>query len=372
MHKGKRKLSKQKVLMTALKFSPVIGAIAGLLLAALFLMLWKINPGEFFLQLIKGAIGTKNAIGLTLNRATPYMIIGAATAVAYKAGAQNMGQEGQVFIGGLGAGMVAVLLPNLPSPVALPTALLAAMLFGGLFAAVAVFFRMAKGVNEVLSTLILNYIAALIVSAAVIGPLKSSGNSSYPHTNDFGAQYILAQWKNIGYLHSGIFIAIVTVVFLSYYLWFHPSGLKIRMTGLSPLACRTAGGNPTKIFALTMIMCGALSGLAGGVEVFGKYTNLRSGYATGIGWDALIVALLAGLNPVGVIPASLFFGALYTGINTMQRTLGVPSALLDLIKGCIMIFIVFGTALQHRVKLKPKLVSSVSEDKEIKREEVEA
>jgi general nucleoside transport system permease protein len=356
MHKKKR-VSKQAVIMMMLKFSPIIGAIAGLLIAAIFLMLWNINPGEFFVQLIKGAIGSKNAIGSTLNRATPYMIVGAATAIAYKAGAQNMGQEGQVFIGGLGAAIIAILFPKLPAPFALPIALLAAMLFGGLFAAIAVLFRMIKGVNEVLSTLILNYIGTLIVSAAVIGPLKSSGSASYPHTDDFSPQYLLFQWKNIGYLHSGIFIAVILVIFLCYYLWVHPSGLKIRMTGSSPLACRTAGGNPIKIFAGSMIMCGALSGLAGGIEIFGKYTNLRSGYATGIGWDALIVALLAGLNPTGVIPASIFFGALYTGINTMQRTLGVPSALLDLIKGCIMLFIVFGAAMQHRIKVKPQITT---------------
>lgn len=371
MHKEK-KISKQAVVVAMLKFSPIIGAIAGLLVAAIFLILWDINPGEFFIHLIKGAIGSKNAIGSTLNRATPYMIVGAATAIAYKAGAQNMGQEGQVFIGGLGAAIIALNFPRLQSPFALPLALLAAMIFGGLFAAIAVFFRMIKGVNEVLTTLILNYIATLIVSAAVIGPLKSSGSSSYPHTDDFSSQYILSQWKSIGYLHSGIFIAVIIVLLLCYYLWVHPSGLRIRMTGSSPLACRTAGGNPVKIFAGSMILCGAFSGLAGGIEIFGRYTNLRSGYATGIGWDALIVALLAGLNPTGVIPASIFFGALYTGINAMQRTLGVPSALLDLIKGCIMLFIVFGAAMQHRIKIKPSIISARPVQKDSQEQEVQA
>jgi len=352
----KYKFSRQAIILKILKFSPVIGAFLGLVVAALFLMLWKINPIEFFTELIKGAIGSKTAIGSTLNRATPYMIVGAATAIAYKAGAQNMGQEGQVFMGGLGAGMVAVLLPHIPSPFALAFALIGSMVFGALFAGIAVLFRLVKGVNEILSTLILNYIGTLIVSALIIGPLKSSTSSSYPHTDSFGKQFLLIQWKSFGYLHAGIFIALLVVAGASYFLWIHPAGLRLRMAGSSPLACRTAGGNPKKIFVRAMLACGALSGLAGGIELLGKYNNLRSGYATSLGWDALIVALLAGLNPNGVIPAAVFFGALYTGINSMQRTLGVPSALLSLIKGCIMVFIISGTALQQYMKVKPKMV----------------
>lgn len=341
-----------RTLEVVLKFSPIFGALLGLFIAAIFLLLWNIRPWDFFFQLIKGAIGTKSAIGNTLNRSVPYMIVGASTAIAYKAGASNMGQEGQVFMGGLGAALVALIFPGLPKAIALPAAFLGAMILGALFAGISVMMRLTKGINEVLTGLILNYVAALIVSALVIGPIASTKSSSYPHTDDFGKQYLLHQWKDIGYLHTGIFIAVVVVIFCIYFLWVNPFGLKLRVAGLSPMASKTSGGAPIKIFVFGMLMNGAFCGLAGGVELLGKYTNLRGGYANGIGWDSLIVALLAGLNPKGIIPAAVFFGALYTGINAMQRTLGVPSALLSLIKGCIMVFIISGSAIQQYKKIK--------------------
>jgi ABC-type uncharacterized transport system permease subunit len=355
-----KKLDGAAVEKIVFRLTPVLGAIVGLIIAALFLLLWGVNPGAFFVELVKGALGSMNAIGSTLSRAAPYMIVGAATAIAFECGSMNMGQEGQVFMGGLGAALIALAFPNLPKGLAIPFALLGGMVLGAMYISIPVIFRLTKGINEVLTTLIMNYIAILIVSAMVIGPIASTSSSSYPHTDDFGAAYMLTRWKNIGHLHSGIFIALVVVVLAIYFFWVNPMGLKLRVAGLSPMAARTAGINPTKVFVLGMLFNGAFCGLAGGVELLGKYNNLRGSFATGIGWDSLIVALLAGMNPKGVLPAGLFFGALYAGINTMQRTLGVPSALLSLIKGCIMVFIMTGAAIQkyHTFKAK-KIVKKV-------------
>lgn len=356
-----KKLDGAAVIKIVFRLTPVLGAIVGLIIAALFLLLWGVNPGAFFVELVKGALGSMNAIGNTLNRATPYMIVGAATTIAYKCGSMNMGQEGQVFMGGLGAALIALAFPNLPLGLAIPFALLGGMVLGTIYISISVILRLTKGINEVLTTLIMNYVATLIVSAMVIGPIASTSSSSYPHTNDFGAAYMLTSWKNIGHLHSGIFIAIVVVILAIYFFWVNPLGLKLRAAGLSPMASRTAGINPTKVFVLGMLANGAFCGLAGGVELLGRYNNLRGSFANTIGWDSLIVALLAGLNPKGVFPAALFFGALYAGINTMQRTLGVPSALLSLIKGCIMIFIIAGAAIQKYHTFKAKKIEKKAE-----------
>lgn len=349
-----KKLNSETVMQTIFRLSSVIGAIVGLVIAALFLTLWGINPLEFFVELIKGALGSPKAIGNTLNRAAPYMIVGAATAIAYECGSMNMGQEGQVFMGGLGAALVALACPGLPKILAIPLALLGGMLLGALYISIPVIFRLRKGINEVLTTLIMNYVASLIVSAMVIGPIACTTSSSYPRTDEFGDAYMLTNWRDVGHLHTGIFIAVAVVILAIYFFYVHPAGLKARAVGFSPNASRTAGISPTKVFALGMLMNGAFCGLAGGVELLGRYNNLRGSYADGIGWDSLIVALLSGLDPKGVLPAALFFGALYTGISTLQRTLGVPSALLSLIKGCIVIFVMTGTAIQkyHKAKLK--------------------
>lgn len=342
------------VVKTILRFSPVFGAMAGLIVAALFLTLWGIHPGAFFVEMFKGALGSAKAVGNTLNRAAPYIIVGAATTIAFKCGAMNMGQEGQVFMGGLGTALVALAFPDIPKFLGIPLALLGGMAVAALFTGVSVLMRVYRGVNEVVVTLIMNYVATLIVSAMVIGPMACSTGSSYPRTDDFGTSYMLTNWRDAGHLHTGIFIAVAVAIFAIYIFWINPIGLKARAAGMSPTASLTAGINPTKVFVIGMLMNGAFCGLAGGVELLGRYNNLRSGYADGIGWDSLIVALLSGMNPKGVLPAALFFGAVYTGISTLQRTLGVPSALLSLIKGVIVIFVVTGTALQKYHKFKPK------------------
>ena len=342
----RKKMNSEGILRTILRMSPVVGASLGLIVAALFLLLWQVNPLEFFGALFKGSVGSLNAVGTTLNRAALYMICGVATGIAFECGAMNMGQEGQAFMGGLGTAMIALAFPNLPHAVGIPLALLGGMLFGAVFVAIPVVLRLTKGINELLTTLILNYVAVLIVNAVIIGPLASSTSFSYPHTDDFSASYSLTSWPGLGFLHSGIFIAIVVVVFAIYFFWKTPGGFRFRVAGLSPMAGRTAGISPTVVFTISMLINGACAGLAGGIEVLGRYTSLRGGFASHLGWDSMVVAMLASDDPKKIIPSALFFGALYAGINSMQRTLGVPSALLQLIKGCIILFIMTAEAIQ--------------------------
>ena len=337
---------KKNVIETIFRFSPVIGAVIGLLAAALFVMLYNVDPITFIGALCKGALGSAKAIGNSLNRATPYIIVGAENTIAFKCGSMNMGQEGQVFMGGLGVAVVALILPSgTPALIAIPLALIGGMIMGAIFISLPIFLRVKRGVNEVVVTLIMNYMATLIVSALVVGPLGKVG-ASYPCTENFGEQYSLFNWKSVGHLHVGIFIAIAVAILAIYMFWVNPIGLKARAAGSSPAASLTAGINPTKVFIIGMLVNGAFCGLAGGVELLGRYNNLRGGYADGIGWDSLIVALLSGMNPKGVIPAGIFFGALFTGVSSLQRSIGVPSALLSLIKGIIIVCVVTGTAIE--------------------------
>lgn len=345
---GAKSTSKEKksVVATIFRFSPIIGAVVGLLVAALFVMSFGVNPGQFLVELGSGALGSARAIGNTLNRATPYIIVGAATTIAFKCGSMNMGQEGQVFMGGLGVGIVALLLPEgTPGIIGIPLALLGGMVLGALFICIPTFLRVKRGINEVVVTLIMNYMATLIVSAVVVGPLSKVG-ASYPCTENFGDAYVLPYIRDVGHLHVGIVIAVVVAILAIYIFWINPIGLKARAAGASPAASRAAGINPTKVFVIGMLANGAFCGLAGGVELLGRYNNLRGSYADGIGWDSLIVALLAGMNPKGVIPAGIFFGAVFTGVSSLQRSLGVPSALLSLIKGIIVLCVVSGTAVE--------------------------
>lgn len=356
------KRDKRSLLMVLLDFSPIIGALLGLLIGACFVTLWGVSPITFFKELFKGAFGDTLAIGSTLNRATPLLIIGAGTAIAFRAGANNIGQEGQLFVGGLAAGVVALLMPHLPKGLGIPMILLAAMLFGMLFAGIAVLFRIIKGVNELLTTLLLNYVGTLLLSAMVNGPLAATKTVSYPQTDTFGSQFLLKYWPGFGYLHAGIFIAVVIVLIAGYYMWMTPSGMRLRMTGLSPLAARTSGNHPTKIFVMAMLVSGGLCAVAGAVEVIGCNDCLRQEFGSNLGFDGLAVSLLGSNNPFGVLPAGIFFGALRTGMQAMQRSTGIPSVILDLIKGSIMIFIMVGNALKLYIAANAKKKSDKPHD----------
>ncbi len=361
----KKQGNNRSFLLILLDFSPIIGAILGLLVGACFAALWGIDPITFFKELLKGAFGSKLAIGSTLNRATPLLIIGVGTAIAFRAGANNIGQEGQMFVGGLAAAVVALGMPFLPKGLSIPVILIVAMLFGMLFSGIAVLFRVTKGINELLSTLLLNYVGTLLVSAMVNGPLAASHTVSYPQTDTFGDQFLLKYWPKLGFTHAGIIIAVAIVLICGYYLWMTPSGMRLRMTGLSPLAARTSGNNPTKIFVLSMLISGGLCAVAGAVEVIGCYDCLRQEFGSNIGFDGLAVALLGNTNPFAILPSGLFFGALRTGMQGMQRATGIPSALLDVIKGSIMIFIMAASALKLLVLSKAKKPGSSEKKEEI-------
>lgn len=359
---NKKEAPRKSVLSILLDFSPILGALIGLAVGACFVALWGVGPGKFFSELFRGAFGDRLALGSTLNRSTPLLIIGSGTAIAFRAGANNIGQEGQLFVGGLGAAVVALLLPNLPGALGIPMIFLLSMALGMAFAGIAVIFRLLKGVNELLTTLLLNYIGQLLVSAMVNGPFVSSTNVSFPQTDPFGPQFLITNWPRMGYLHAGIFMALFVLALSAYFLWRTPTGLRLRTAGLSPLAAKTSGCNPTKLFILGMLLSGALCGLAGSIEVIGTNDSLRQNFGSGLGFDALAVALLGNTNPIGVLPAGLFFGALRSGMQAMQRSIGIPSVLLDLIKGCIMIFIMVGAALKAHVKTTVRISKSAKQD----------
>ncbi len=353
--------NKKSIWLVLLDFSPVIGALLGLLVGSLYTTLWGVSPLAFFKEIFAGAFSSAMAIGNTLNRATPLLLIGTGTAIAFRAGANNIGQEGQLNAGGLATATVALLLPNLSGALGIPAVLLLAFIFGALYAGIAVLFRLLKGVNELLITLLFNYIATLLSATMINGPFAASRTVSYPMTDTFSSQFLLTRWPEFGYLHSGIFIAVAVVLIAAYFMWRTPGGLRLRMVGLSPLAAETAGNSPVRIFVMAMLVSGGLCGLAGAVEVIGTSDCLRQGFGTALGFDGLAVALIGNTNPLGVLPAGIFFGALRIGMQAMQRSTGIPSSILDLIKGCIMVFIMLGAALKVFVRQAPVIRAKKAE-----------
>jgi simple sugar transport system permease protein len=270
----------------------------------------------------------------TLQKTTPLLLGGLAVALSFRAGAWNIGAEGQLLAGALAATAIATrALPGAPAFVAVPCLLLAAAAAGAALGALAGWLRAARGVSEVLSTLMLNFVALQLVALAVHGPLQEAAGA-YPQGDALPAAARLpALWR----VHLGVPGALAAALAVHWLLFHTPTGFRLRAAGLAPRAARFAGIAPERHAALALGLAGALAGLAGAIEVSGVTGRLFEGISPGHGYTAIAVALLARLSPLGVVPAALFFGALEAGAGAMQRQAGVPSVATEIVQGAVVL-----------------------------------
>lgn len=316
--------------------------ILSLLCAAALIALAGHDPMGAFAAIVQGAVGTQHQIGASLNRATPYLISGVGVALCFRAGIINIGAEGQIAIGGAGTAAAALAFAWAPPPLAIVAALCGGVLAGALWSSLATVIHLGRGVHEVLVTLLLNFVALLLVQQLLAGPLGQVGAGFLqsplmprpawlPHLAGFD-------------VHPGIAIALAAAAALSFVLWRTRFGFALRVAGQSRLAAAYAGFSLPRITWGAMLVAGGLAGLAGGIEVLGIHRRLIEGFSLGFGFKAVTVALLGALEPLAVVPASLFVGLLETGALAMQRQVGVPSALVTVIEGLTMLFVLAATA----------------------------
>jgi simple sugar transport system permease protein len=299
------------------------------------------NPLEAFVAMAEGAAGSPHQIGVALNRATPYLLAGAGVAICFRAGVINIGAEGQIALGGAGAAAVALVWPSAAAPLSTIAALVGASLAGAAWAAIATAIHLGRRVHEVLTTLLLNFVALLLVEQALAGALGQTG-AGFLQSRELPAAAWL--WKAPDFnAHSGFLIALVASASLSFLLWRTPFGFALRVSGASRRAAAYAGFSLSAITWGVMTLAGALAGLAGGVEVLGIHHRLIDGFSTGFGFKAVTVALLGALEPLAVVPAALFVGLLEAGAQSMQRQIGVPSAIVVVIEGLTMLFVLAAT-----------------------------
>ena len=272
----------------------------------------------------EGSLGSRNALlSGTLVRAIPLSILGVGVALAFRAGVFNIGAEGQLLLGAIAATIVG--LQGGPAIVVLPLALLAAVMAGAMWAGIAGVLRTRFGVLEVISTIMLNFVAMNLVSYLVRGPLQEPSRI-YPQTSEIAQAAQLPRLAPDLRLHAGILLAILVCAGAWWFVSRTASGFRQRVTGLSPLAAGTAGRvDVGRVTLGAMLLSGALAGLAGGIEITGVTLALYENISPGYGFSAIAVAVLARLNPVAVVPSALLFAVLETGALGMQRDAGVPS-----------------------------------------------
>lgn len=288
----------------------------------------------------RGSLGTSSAFfSGTLVRMIPLAIVGVALSLAFRAGVFNIGGEGQLAFGAIAATVVALHTAAL-GWLSLPVALAAALVAGGAWASIAAFLRARFDVLEVISTIMLNFVALNLVSYLVRGPLQEP-TGIYPQTATLPAAAVLPRLWPQTRLHAGLLIAIVASLGAGWFLARTAAGFRLRAVGASPTAAFTSGRVPVKrVRFAALVASGALAGLAGGIEVtgvtFALYENLSPGY----GFSAIAVALVARLHPVAVLPAALLFATLETGALGMQRDAGVPSVLALAIEAVVILVVV--------------------------------
>ena len=327
-----------------------VTVVVGALLAAMaaFLAAGGYSPAAAFIALWSGSVGSWYAFtSATLVRAVPLMLAGGAVAVAFRAGVFNIGAEGQLLVGAAAAAAVALALPML-GPVAIILSLIAGAGAGALWAGVAAILRTRFGVLEVISTIMLNFVALHTVSLLVRGPLQEPTHV-YPQTATLVESVQLAHVPGAGRLHVGIFIAIGILVGCGWIFRHTASGFRLLAVGESATAAEIAGQiDVLRTTRNAFVASGALAGLAGAVEVLGVTYALYENISPGYGYTAIAVALLAKLDPWRVLLSALLFAALEAGAGAMQRDAGVPSSVVTVIEAILILVVIGVQALRVR------------------------
>ena len=304
---------------------PLASLGAGLGVLALFFAASGYDPVAALGAMYRGAFGSWYAFTSgTLLRAIPLMLIALGFTIGLRAGVLNIGGEGQFYAGAIAATWIGLKLGGWPAIAAIPLVLAVAFGAGALWVAVPAWLRLRFGVLEVISTLLLNFVAEALVSFMVQGPLQESQHI-YPQSDQLPISARLPVLPGTR-LHLGIVIALGCCVLVWYLFRRTMLGFELRAVGRGPIAARVSGGlRVQRIGAMALLVSGAFAGLAGGVEVGGVSYALYPNLSPGYGFTAIAVALLARQSPVGIVASAILFGALEAGAGAMQRDVGVPA-----------------------------------------------
>jgi len=321
------------------------------------------DPGKFAIAIREGtpeAWATAfRPISETLVAATPLIFTGLAIAVSFRSGVFNIGGDGQFVLGALGATAMALLLRDAPAPITLVAALLAGILFGMAWGFIPGFLKARTGAHEVITTIMLNYIALQIVQLALRTPFMRPPNGTEPISKviDFARVPQLIPLPGLR-LHWGFIVALVVAALVSYFLFRTTKGFELRSAGLNLTAARYAGMSAGGSIILAMVVSGALAGLGGAFQIMGTVTQMSNDINNGYGWTAIALALLGGTRPGGVVAAALLFGALNNGGHEMQIETAIPLDLLVFIQALVIMFVAAPDLVRKIYRLRPKGVDS--------------
>jgi simple sugar transport system permease protein len=321
-----------------------MAVLFALAVGAVILLLLGVNPIEAYAAMFAGAFGTVSGITQSIAKATPLLLVGLGICIAFRASVINIGAEGQIILGALAATAFSLAFNTLPAWLLVPLTMIAGFVAGGFWGFIPGVLKARFGVNEILSTVMLNVVAAQILLAMLKGPLMDTAGVTagtfLPQSEQLPEAVWLPKLVPQTLVHTGAIVAVILAFVVYIFLWRTTIGYRIRAVGLNPDASRYAGIRVPRYQALALTLAGGFAGLAGVVEVIGVQHRLLEGITSGYGFSGIVAALFGGLHPLGTIPASYLFGSLLVGADKMQRAVQVPSSLVDVLLGLIVLFVV--------------------------------
>lgn len=314
--------------------------VLGLIFAGLFLLVTGKNPLEIYNEIIQSSVGSVYGFSETLVEMIPLALCSLGVSLAFRMQLWNIGAEGQFYMGAFGATYFALFYPNLPILILLPLMLLGGLFCGGLWALIPALPKAFWNVNETISTLLLNYVAYFWIAYLVYGPWKDPKGNNFPLTKQFTDSATIPAFGNTRISYA-IYLMLIIAVALFFLIKYSKWGYEIRVSGSSRKAADYAGMNYVKNVLLVMFLSGAISGAAGMAEVSGVLHRLQQTISPGYGYTAILIALLARLNPLSILLASFLMGGLLVGGFSLQ-TSGYPSSMVSMFQGSILFFVLAG------------------------------
>lgn len=331
----------------------LLAIVAGLLASVALIMIAGADVADGLGALWQGAFGDAEAIGQSLVAAIPLVFTGLATVIAFRAGIWNIGQEGQVFAGAMAGYWMSLQLEGAPEIIAVPAVILASVAGGAAIAAICATLKTRFEVNEIISTMMLNYIIVYLLSYLLAGgPWIEAGSTAYHQTPLIAENFHLPELFG---LHLGAPLALFATAAVAVVIARTPLGFELRGLGFNPIALRYKGVRVATTIVVVMAISGALSALAGASEVFGINYRLRAEVLNGLGYTGIIVGMIGALNPWGTLVAALAFGAMANGALYMSVLTDVPPALVPAMQGILLLFVLGATVLtRYRVRFGRK------------------
>ena len=378
---------------------PLFAVLLAFAIGALFLLWQGVNPLEAYKAMIVGAFGSKNGLADTFVKAVPLMLVALGIAIAFRGGMINIGAEGQLIVGALFTTWLGLQIGDgLPGWLIIVIGLMGGAFMGGVWGAIPGYLKAKLGVNEILSTIMMNQIAIqvgfFLLRGPMIDPAEVAAGTNIPQSArleriaDMPRFTDMAAWfgftksaKDLGLegfakeaygllveptrFHSGFIFAVVMAILVYILLWRTTIGYRIRAVGLNRHAARYAGMNVKQTMVLSMALSGAFAGLAGAVEILGLHHRMFEPVAVsaGYGFAGIVAALFGNLHPLGIIPSSILFGGLLVGGDKMQRAMQIPQVLIVAILGLVVLFVV---STDYLVKKRQKQrVSVIADDDDL-------